>query len=81
MIEPGDTEIELGSALTVVARFPGVSPAKSVLEFTDAQKVSRQLTMSETVDAGVFAARMEEIISDGTYRVLYSGNRKSVGFR
>ncbi len=72
VIEPGDTEIELGSALTVVARFPGVSPAKSVLEFTDAQKVSRQLTMSETVDAGVFAARMEEITSDGTYRVLYS---------
>ena len=28
--------------------------------------------MSETVDAGVFAARMEEITSDGTYRVLYS---------
>jgi hypothetical protein len=72
VIEPGDTEIELRSALTVVARFPGVSPAKSVLEFTDAQKVSRQLTMSETVDAGVFAARMEEITSDGTYRVLYS---------
>jgi hypothetical protein len=72
VIEPGNTEIELGSALTVVARFPGVSPAKSVLEFTDAKSVSRQLTMSETVDAGVFAARMEEITSDGTYRVLYS---------
>jgi hypothetical protein len=72
VIEPGNTEIELGSALTVVARFPGVSPAKSVLEFTDAQNVRRQLTMSETVDAGVFAARMEEITSDGTYRVLYS---------
>jgi hypothetical protein len=72
VIEPGDTEIELGSALTVVARFPGVSPAKSVLEFTDAKSVSRQLTMSETVDAGVFAARMEEITSDGIYRVLYS---------
>jgi hypothetical protein len=28
--------------------------------------------MSETVDASVFAARMEEITSDGTYRVLYS---------
>jgi hypothetical protein len=72
MIEPGNTEIELGAALTVVARFPGVSPAKSVLEFTDAKNVSRQLTMSETVDAGVFAARMEEITSDGMYRVLYS---------
>ncbi len=72
VIEPGDTEIELGSALTVVARFPGVSPAKSILEFTDAKNVSRQLTMSETVDAGVFAARMEEITSDGNYRVLYS---------
>lgn len=72
VIEPGHTEIERGSALTVVARFPGVSPAKSVLEFTDSKNVNRQLTMSETVDPGVFAARMEEITSDGTYRVLYS---------
>ncbi len=70
-IEPGDTEIELGSALTVVAKFPGVVPTHATLEYTDAQKNLRQMAMTETVDAGVFAARMEDIVADGTYRVLY----------
>ncbi len=72
VIEPGDTEIERGSALTVVAKFPGVVPTNPVLEFVDLQLSTRQLSMSETVDAGIYAARMEGILSDGTYRVLYA---------
>ena len=71
VIEPGDTEIERGSSLTVVARFPGVVPILAVLEFVDAQNHVRQLAMTETVDVGVFAARIEGISSDGIYRVLY----------
>ncbi|MBL8810938.1 MAG: hypothetical protein JNM43_12230 [Planctomycetaceae bacterium] len=71
VIEPGNTEIELATALTVVAKFPGTVPQKVVLEFEDAKKQVRQLSMTETVDVGVFAARMEEITSDGVYRVLY----------
>ncbi len=71
VIEPGNIEIERGSALTVVAKFPAVVPTNAVLEFLDSQRNKRQLVMNETVDAGVFAARMEEITSDGTYRVIY----------
>jgi len=72
VIEPGDTEIERGSALTVVAKFPDVIPTKPVLEFVDSQRIPRQLAMTETVDTGVYAGRMEGILSDGTYRVLYA---------
>lgn len=71
MIEPGDTELEAGSSLTVVARFPGVVPAHASLEFMDGKNKIRRMAMTETVDAGVFAARMEEMVADGTYRVLY----------
>ena len=71
MIEPGDTELEAGSSLTVVARFPGVVPAHASLEFMDGKNNVRRMAMTETVDAGVFAARMEEMVADGTYRVLY----------
>ena len=79
VIEPGDTEVERGSALTVVARFPGIVPTRAVLEFIDAQSIARQLAMTETVDAGVFAARMEEISSHGVYRVLYDdGDAQSI---
>lgn len=77
VIEPGHTEIERGSALTVVAKFPGVVPTHAVLEFADAQKNIRQMAMTETVDAGVFAARMEDITVDGTYRVLYDNSDRS----
>ena len=71
VVEPGDTELELGSALTVVARFPNTPPEHAVLEFTNKAGQIRQMAMSETVDAGVFAARMEQISQDGTYRIRF----------
>lgn len=79
VIEPGDTEIERGSALTVVAEFPGTVPTNVVLEFSETNQTSRQLAMTETVDAGVFAARMEGISGDGIYRVLYADAYRSTG--
>ena len=72
VVEPGDTDLELGSALTVVARFPGTPPDRAALEFTGADGLARELAMSETVDAGVFAARMEDITQSGVYRVRYT---------
>jgi hypothetical protein len=79
VIEPGDTEIERGSALTVVAEFPGVVPTNVVLEFNETNQPPRQLAMTETVDAGIFAARMEGIPGDGLYRVLYTDAHRSTG--
>ncbi|MCA9008960.1 MAG: hypothetical protein KDB01_04395 [Planctomycetaceae bacterium] len=77
VIEPGNTEIERGSALTVVAEFPGIVPTNVVLEFTETNQTPRQLAMTETVDAGIFAARMEGIPGDGIYRVLYADTSRS----
>jgi hypothetical protein len=71
VVEPGDTEVERGAALTVVAKFPGTPPRDVVLEFEDSAKVMRRLAMKETVDASVFAVRMEDVAGDGRYRVLY----------
>ncbi len=71
VVEPGDTEVERGAALTVVAKFPGTPPRDVVLEFEDSAKVMRRLAMKETVDTSVFAARMEDVAGDGRYRVLY----------
>ncbi|MGB0738482.1 MAG: hypothetical protein ACPGXX_00330, partial [Planctomycetaceae bacterium] len=69
-VEPGDTELEQGAALTVVARLSGVIPEQVVLEYQSLkQPEPRLLTMSETIDEGVFAARMEQITASGTYRV------------
>ncbi|HAP06532.1 MAG TPA: hypothetical protein DCR20_01800, partial [Planctomycetaceae bacterium] len=79
VVEPGDTEVEQGSALTVVARFSGTAPEKAVLEFVGADSATRQISLSETVDAGVFAARMEDVTSSGVYRVLYQQQLSAAG--
>lgn len=71
VVEPGDTEVERGAALTVVAKFPGTAPREVVLEFEDNAGVMRRLAMKETVDTSVFAVRMEDVAGDGRYRVLY----------
>ena len=72
VVEPGDTTLEQGSALTVVARFSAAIPVQVVLEYESAAGAElRQMEMLETVDAGVFAARMEQIAGDGSYRVRF----------
>ncbi|MCA9036929.1 MAG: hypothetical protein KDA91_17460, partial [Planctomycetaceae bacterium] len=71
-IEPGDVEIERGTALTVVARFADGIPLRAELEFASAEGETRSMSMSETVDSGVFAARMEEVTADGTYVVRFA---------
>ena len=78
-IEPGDVEIESGSALTVVARFADGVPLRAALEFTSIDGEVRTMAMSETVDAGVFAARMEEVVGDGTYVVRFDPVAKQAG--
>ncbi|MFN9038367.1 MAG: hypothetical protein ACK5YO_18865, partial [Planctomyces sp.] len=46
VVEPGDTELEQGAALTVVARFPGPAPEKVVLEFAGVDAAARKVSMS-----------------------------------
>ena len=87
VVEPGDVEIERGSALTIVARFSKTLPAAVGFEFipeTDADPATDsaaepsesgpqliQLMMDQTVDEGVFAARLGSVTSDGSYRVIF----------
>ena len=72
VIEPGDVELEQGTALTVVAKFGNRLPLQSSVRFQPQSGAPRIITMSETVDPGVFAARLENIESSGTYEVLFS---------
>ena len=88
VVEPGDIEIERGTALTVVARFSKSLPAAVGLEFipdesnvsadqtieTESPEPSQpmiQMMMDQTVDEGVFAARLGSVTADGSYRVIF----------
>ncbi|MDG1895464.1 MAG: hypothetical protein P8J37_11180 [Fuerstiella sp.] len=72
-VDPGDIEIERGTALTVVARFGRVLPTNVVLQL-NTDEGAATFTMEPTVDEGVFAARVNSIDSDSTYRVFFGNS-------
>ncbi len=94
-VDPGDTEVERGTGLTVVAQFEGELPTQAVVEYrpTESQETdsaerqaneqteSLGLEMTETVDAGVFAVRIPQIPQDGTYVVYYEYNESDLAAR
>ncbi|MEZ6128264.1 MAG: DUF4175 family protein [Planctomycetaceae bacterium] len=72
-IEPGSVEMERGTALTVVVRFGRALPTDVVLQLTTEQGAAT-FTMEPTVDEGVFAARINSVESDATYRVFFGNS-------
>ena len=71
IVEPGDVEIERGSALTVVARFGRNVPAAVLLRL-QTEEGAIDYSMEPTVDGGVFATRINAIEGDCTYRVVFA---------
>lgn len=77
IVDPGDIEMERGSALTVVARFGKVLPTDVVLQLTT-EEGAATFGMEPTVDEGVFAARVNSVNSDAGYRVFFGNSLPEV---
>lgn len=73
IVDPGDIEIERGSALTVVARFGRVLPTDVVLQLATDQGEAT-FRMEPTVDEGVFAARVNSVDRDAGYRIFFGNS-------
>jgi hypothetical protein len=71
-VEPGDTEIERGSSLLVLARVTGPLPADATLVFNTAGEASR-LAMSASLDDPVFGARIPAVGEPLEYHVELDG--------
>ncbi|MBL8849249.1 MAG: hypothetical protein JNG89_06175, partial [Planctomycetaceae bacterium] len=69
VVEPGNIDLELGRSLVVTARFPGTPPTSAVLVTTDPQGQATRLTLSRSLDDGLFGGRIAEVRSDLTYFV------------
>lgn len=68
-IEPGDTEIERGSSLLVIARIDGALPAEATLVYqADGNDVAR-VAMSGSLEDPVFGARIPSVLGPLSYRV------------
>jgi hypothetical protein len=68
-VDPGNTSLERGTSLLVVAKFAGAVPADASLAVSGG--TSRPMTRS--LEDPTFAGRVESVDTDLTYRVEYAG--------
>src|SRR5207302_6948577 len=76
-VEPGDTSIERGTSLLVLARFSGHVPGDVQLISTEdmADSAAREVPMSKSLNDPVFAARVPALNRDLQYAVKYGGSQ------
>ncbi|MBM4092468.1 MAG: hypothetical protein FJ276_24050, partial [Planctomycetes bacterium] len=74
-IEPGDTEVERGTSLLVLARFSGRLPADTTLVYQETGGAAVRREMSRSLDDPIFVARVAPVLRDLTYHVEYGGDQ------
>jgi hypothetical protein len=73
-VDPGDTQVERGTPLLVVARFAGGVPAEATLVVDNQAKQTTQRGMTRSLEDPTFAGHVESVDSDLSYRVEFQGN-------
>jgi len=74
-IEPGNTAIERGADLLVMARFAGPMPDRATLLCAREGEEAIRLAMSRSLDDPLFGARLANIRSDAAYYVEFEQDR------
>jgi hypothetical protein len=72
-VDPGNTEIERGTSLLVVARFQGAVPADANLVVEGPGQPNALRGMIRSLEDPTFAGRVESVETDVAYRVEYGG--------
>ncbi|HJT34627.1 MAG TPA: hypothetical protein VJ783_21535 [Pirellulales bacterium] len=68
-IEPGDTEVEKGASLLVLARYTGDQPAGATLVFQSPGGEPARLSMAKSLDDPVFGGRIPTVEAPLDYHV------------
>ncbi|MEX2177047.1 MAG: hypothetical protein WD872_21975 [Pirellulaceae bacterium] len=76
-VEPGDTEVEKGTSLLVLARVQGQIPAEATLVFAAASGEESRLVMSRSLDDPVFGSRIATVAEPLEYFVEIGGQTTS----
>ena len=74
-VTPGDTSIERGSGLVVLARFEGKLPGEAALVLKPANENARRVPLAKNLDDPVFGGSVPEVNRDLTYRVEFEGGK------
>jgi hypothetical protein len=72
-IDPGNTAIERGTPLLVIARFRGAVPADASLLVAEGANATLRRAMTRSLEDPMFAGRIEAVNADLTYRVEFEG--------
>lgn len=79
-VEPGNTELERGSSLLVLARFSGTVPADVQVIWKQGDDAEQRTSLAKSLDDPVFATRLPAIQNDLSYSIDYDG-RQTEPFR
>jgi hypothetical protein len=74
-ISPGDTTVERGSPVVIVARFEGRLPSSATLLFGPADREPQRLTLTKSLDDPVFGGIVQDLDSELLYHVEYANRR------
>lgn len=74
-VTPGDTKLEKGESLVVLARFEGEVPASVALIVRESGAASRTMPLVKSLADPVFGGSVPEVQRDLTYQVEYPGGR------
>jgi hypothetical protein len=72
-VDPGNTELERGTSLLVVAKFHGAVPAEANMVVESAGQSESRRGMTRSLEDPTFAGRVESVETDLAYRVEFSG--------
>jgi hypothetical protein len=72
-VEPGNSEVELGTSLLVLARYNGPQPADSTLVVRTSDGETTRLTMAKSLDDPVFGGRIPAVDGPLDYHVETAG--------
>ena len=72
-VDPGNTELERGTSLLVVAHFKGAVPAAASLAVEGLSEGTIRRPMTRSLEDPTFAGRVESVDADLSYRVDFAG--------
>ena len=78
-VEPGNTEVERGTPLAVLARFTGKSPRSVTLVISPKDGPTRRIEMSKNLSDPIFGTTLPNVEESFTYHVEYD-QQKSIIF-
>jgi hypothetical protein len=74
-VSPGDTSVELGTPVVILARFDGRVPPEASLLFGASGREPQQIVLAKNLDDPVFGGIIQEVNSDLLYHIEYADRR------